>query len=138
MCWSVGPLVCWSVGLLVCWSVGPLVCWSVGPLVCWSVGPLFCRSIGLLVHWFVGPLVGGVIIKKTTNKIRLTLSFSQNQIRGLAVCLLFFFFEGASGAFKNEAPKRESSFGKGRLLTCAHLPILSINLEEPGQGGQPT
>jgi hypothetical protein len=91
MCWSVGPLVCWSVGLLVCWSVGPLVCWSVGPLVCWSVGPLFCRSIGSLVHWFVGPLVGGVIIKKTTNKIRLTLSFSQNQIRGLAVCLLFFF-----------------------------------------------
>jgi hypothetical protein len=37
----------------------------------------------------------------------------------LSCCLPHFtFFEGASCAFKNEAPKRESSLGKGRLLRC--------------------
>jgi hypothetical protein len=79
-------------------------------------------------------MIGGVTIKKTTNKIWLTLRFSQNQIRGLAVCLLFFFFEGASRAFKNEALKRESSFGKGRLLRCAPLPILLIISPPPPIG----
>ena len=66
-------------------------------------------------------LLGGATIKKTTNKIWLTLSISQNQICGLAVCLIFFWW--SFPRFQKRSPKMRKQF---RLGTSSEVPVLSI------------